>query len=61
MLWTVDGEGDNFVWHNLVLQHLRAIGDSDETDSPSKRQRIRLSVEGVLVPCPKFLFFSVFS
>ena len=49
-LRTVDGEGDHPVFHNLVVQSLCPIGDSE---SPSKKQRTWWSVEGVLVPCPQ--------
>ena len=39
-LRTVDGEGDHAVWHNLVVQSLRAIGDADQTETPPKKQRL---------------------
>ena len=52
-LRTVDGEGDHPVWHNLVVQSLRAIGDADQTESPLKKHRVTGDSDQIESPVKK--------
>ena len=52
-LRTVDGEGDHPVWHNLVVQSLRAIGDADQTESPLKKHRLTGDSDQIESPVKK--------